>query len=336
MTKNSAPSIPITAFGAATLHGDSFAATQAVLAKARPILRRNRNFIGADFKPIRMGFRSGQGLDQTVADRISVLASHALADLMGIGAASGLADTGFAIVVVLPEVDPAFDLPMGMGTKLIKIAQQRLAAPVLRQSITRAGSAGPGIAIAQAMSDGWDGLPVVLLAVDSMAARGRLMAQMARGDLLSDVNPYGMIPGEGAVAMLLSQGRSLAQITGAGHATETLREDDDGDSDYSGMSQAWWQALGQGETRVDHLWTDWNNGRYRAAQMSYAMLRSTQRLAADITPEHVSMTFGDTGAAAQLLALGQGLVQAQSQETVLVSAHSRWSGDCSAIVAQRS
>ncbi len=328
--------IPIAAIGAATMHGGSLAATQETLAKGRPVLRRRRDFIGADFKPLRCGFRPDQDLNQTVADRITHLAHLAIEDLIRNLGQTQFRDTGIAVAITLPEEDAAFALPSGLGDDLVKHIGTALSAPVVRHAVQRAGSAGSGAMLAQIMSDGWDGFPVLLLAVDSMASRARLAAQLDRGDLMSDANPYGLIPGEAAVAMMLADGNARAHILGAGMGLESVKEDDPGDSNHTGLSSAWWDALGpDADTIADHLWTDWNNGRYRAAQMSYAMVRTTPRLVPGIEPEHVALQFGDTGAAAQLLALTQALLLAQPNETALVSAHSRWSGASSAIFARR-
>ncbi|WP_133176169.1 hypothetical protein [Pelagivirga sediminicola] len=60
---------------------------------------------------------------------------------------------------------------------------------------------------------------------------------------------------------------------------------------------------------VDTWIGDWNNNRYRAAEMSYAHLRLGRTLATGAERTHAPLIFGETGASGPGLALLMGLMR---------------------------
>lgn len=85
--------------------------------------------------------------------------------------------------------------------------------------------------------------------------------------------------------------------------SEAVGERDTGDSDYGALTQACWTALPDDGRRVDRWPTDWNNSRYRAAELSYVRLRLGGVIADGVEPAHPALTFGETGAAGAAMAM---------------------------------
>jgi hypothetical protein len=100
----------------------------------------------------------------------------------------------------------------------------------------------------------------------------------------------------------------LARLLGVGAGQDTVGEFDDGDSDYTALSDACHAALPKG-SMLAGWFTDWNNSRYRAAELSYAQLRMASRLADDIEMSHLALLLGDTGAAGQGIAMALAATQ---------------------------
>ncbi|KGJ06671.1 hypothetical protein SAMN04487972_102283 [Paracoccus halophilus] len=106
---------------------------------------------------------------------------------------------------------------------------------------------------------------------------------------------HGLIPGEAVIAarvMMASTVPPLAAITGPGVEVEPVREFDEGGTNHAAMTAACAAALpasGGGSCWI----TDWDNSRYRAAELSYSELRLRSRLDQNVDISHSPLIFGD-------------------------------------------
>jgi len=322
--------LPIVAFGMASCVANTLAETQTSLAENKPTLRKCKTYIDSNFRPQLMAFDHTLPLPATSQDRIVELAIAALRDIANDPACCALPASGFDLHIVLPEPDPGTTLtPAVLSEISAQIAQATSAAirrPVKRITVHTTGPTG----VTQAVGDACQS-PTLIVAADSYISRDRLNAASKRDDLFSQASPYGFIPGEGAACVLINRSRSEAArrwVIGAGLGFEICKQDDQGQSNYSALSKAWRQALDNNSIPVTNVVSDWNNNRYRAAELSYSMLRASDRLSAGIDVGHISVNFGDLGAAAQLFAMLM-----SHEGTSLMSASSRWSGQRSAIIS---
>lgn len=120
---------------------------------------------------------------------------------------------------------------------------------------------------------------------------------------------------------------TFAAITGMGVEIEPVREFDNGGTDYAAMTTAAAAAL-PATDGVSCWITDWNNSRYRAAELSYSELRLRRRLGQNAEISHSPLVFGDVGAAGLGVAMVMGIMQPSSLLTASISG----SGDRAALV----
>lgn len=320
--------LPIVAFGLASCVANTLAETQALLAENKPTLRKCKAYIDSSFRPQLMAFNHTLPLPATSQDRILELAIAALQDIRNDSACSAIPASGFDLHIVLPEPDPGTTLtPAVLSEVSAQIAQAAIDAlqrPIQHITTHTTGPSG----VTQAIVDAGKSATMIITA-DSYISRDRLNAASKRDDLFAQANPYGFIPGEGAGCILINRstpGAAKKWVIGTGIEFETCKQDDQGQSNYSALSKAWRQALDSSTTPVTNVISDWNNNRYCAAELSYSMLRASDRLSSDADVDHISVNFGDLGAAAQMFALLM-----SPEGTSLLSASSRWSGQRSAI-----
>ncbi|ABD55929.1 hypothetical protein [Jannaschia sp. CCS1] len=280
------------------------AGTRAALADSRRGLRRQRGFLGDDFKPQLTAFDGELGA-QAAPDRMQQLATLALDDLAG--ALPDLPPGPLALALLLPEPAPEEGLDQAtlteLGRDLASLASSRIGRNVARPALHLDGAVGLAATL-NAHASALMQAPLLVLAVDTLACRRRLLTRLDASALFSDANPWGMVPGEGAAALLLGPGPAEApHIAGFALEREPIGEADPGDSDYGAITRACWTALPEDSRPVTRWLTDWNNSRYRAAEMSYLRLRIGEVLADGTEPDHLALRLGETGAAGPAMAL---------------------------------
>lgn len=171
---------------------------------------------------------------------------------------------------------------------------------------TLRGAAGSLQAVAEAAS--WiqmSGGLAVVVAADSLVHPYILATLLAEGRVKTKRQAEGLIPGQGAAALLLGDSATvarlglprLATIGGSGSATDPLPEPR-GD----GLSAAIRLALNGTDTLVNAWWTTFSGERAYAQEHSTACIRSSDRCDKRHEVHHPAMYLGDTGAAAALLA----------------------------------
>ncbi|MBY5931933.1 hypothetical protein KUV51_02875 [Tateyamaria omphalii] len=267
-------------------------------------MRRQRSFLGADYKPLLTAFDHDL-TDEAAPDRMRHIAAQALADLD----TSALPDGPISLAVLLPELSAAEGLDPDtltkLGRDLAHMAADILDRPISKSTLHLDGAPALAAALANHMTSD-ERSTILALAVDSLACRRRLIARLAgdRTGLFSDATPWGPIPGEGSAAILLGAGAAQSpRVAGIALEQEPVGEFDMGDSDYDGLTRACWAALPQDTAPVTRWLTDWNNGRYRAAELSYVQMRISERLKDGVLPDHPALRFGDTGAAGPAMAI---------------------------------
>ncbi|RVV98319.1 hypothetical protein EKE94_05155 [Mesobaculum littorinae] len=298
----------VTAAGLASVLAPTLAGTRAALREGRTMLRRQRGFLGPDWAPLTTAL-AGEPDPAGPVTRMTALACQALDDLAA--AAPDLPQEDVAIAVLLPEPRDGIDADMAqkLGDALVAEAAQRLGVRFVQPTL----HLDAGCALAAALSARADeveaGQTLLVLAVDSHAARDRLNALNNARRLFSKATPYGAIPGEGAVALVVTArpDGARARIEGLGIDVEEVGEFDLGDSDYAAITASCWDALPDDGRMVDVWVTDWNNSRYRAAELSYLRVRLGSVLAPGCAPAHQALDTGDIGAAGPAFAVALAL-----------------------------
>ncbi|MDO5622974.1 MAG: hypothetical protein Q4G24_16125 [Paracoccus sp. (in: a-proteobacteria)] len=316
--------------GVRTGLGTGLALHRDKLAEGHNLFRRQRTYLGSDFKPQLTAF-DGEIGDHAVSTRLLALGQEAIEDLRATdprGAAPR------HIVVVLPEhmQEPGLTRPNleQVGQQLARMAgaNDPTGCPILTT-----GAAGVAFALQDFARSGDANGDLLILAIDSYRDRARLNCLLARGHLFSGRDRYGLIPGEAAVIVRVSKSadaQALAAVTGMAVEVEPVREFDDGGTDYAAMTNAAATALPI-SGGISCWITDWNNSRYRAAELSYSELRLRRRLGQSAEIAHSPLIFGDVGAAA----LGVGLVMGVTQPSCLLTVSSSGSGARAALSLKR-
>lgn len=292
--------------------------------------RRQRKFMGSDFKPQLTAFDGDLGFEPALT-RMEALATAALDDL----APPVLPPDGkLHIAIALPEpaVDEGLSPPAlsGLAETLFQLAARRLDRGDAIFHQFHDGSAAVATAILHCHPTLQPGDALLILATDSYRCRQRLGVMMGAGRLFSKQDRYGLIPGEAAAALLFVSDvddGGLTDVLGAAVQTERVGEFDEGGTDFAALSSACRYAVG--DTTDIPLWiTDWNNGRYRAAELSYCQLRLQYALTDRPDILHLPLIFGDIGAAT----LGVGLGIATAHQNLLLTASASKSGHRAAVL----
>ena len=271
-------------------------------------LRRHDGFFNAGFEQQTLALPKGRDPENDTL-RFPDLLAEAIDDLMTQHAAPL---EPLHLVMLSPEGAE------GMSAYL-QMAAERVSSvwPVATTSVHDAGGA-PGLAdwLAHAAPPlAQRGMSVIVLAVDSLCTPARLRSLDTQNKLFSRRMPWGLIPGEGAAALLLlSDSQPGLRFLRAATALEAVVEFSDEDTDFAAMSHAAGNVLGD----APRLWvSDWNNSRYRASQLAHAILR----VGGNATVLHPAARFGDCGAVFGPLAIVSALAHPDyAMDPVVISA----------------
>lgn len=313
-------SLALVDMGLATAAGPGLVPGLVALVKDDSALYGHPGFVGSDFKRQLVAFQD-RALIGTAEERILTLAGRAMGDMLRrVTALEVLRGIGTDVIIVLPEpgdglgedrLGPLSQILMDRATEAL--GKQNILDPGQAQ-VALSGHAGGAEAMVRALDGARAGRATILLCADSYADRTRLNALNDAGRLFSDTGQFGLIPGEASAALLLIPAGTaeippLALIDGAATGREPVGELDEAESAYSGLSEAAYAAidpLGRDAPEVALLLSDWNNGRYRAAEFATATLRlAAGPLAEEAEPLYPALAWGDTGAASLPLALAQ-------------------------------
>lgn len=317
--------LAVQAIGLSTAFGAGEAASLAARAEARSAYHRSTAWIGTDFAPQLCAFRDPLALDG-FARRADVLLAEATHDLIGALRAQGehaLAERDVPyLLLALPEPFPGMDGPAleALGAELCAKVQAALQGALgLAPGRVRVGAGGHAGLLAglRDLAGGEEpDRPLLLAGLDSYADRARLEALAGAGRLFSDCDRWGLVPGEAAGIALcrplsghLPAVRMRGRVLGYACAAEPVGELDEAETAHTGLSAACHAACGGlGGRRLTHWVSDWNNGRYRAAELAYAQLRVGGRHGEEaLEAEPMALAFGDVGAASPVLGLALAL-----------------------------
>lgn len=309
--------LALTACGVSTIFGETRATTTAKLAEGRPAYRRLRSFLDDTYAPQLAAFAGEPEAGAQALLRTRRLTCAALDDLLS--SAPGAFDArGATVAILLPAVAPAEGLSeeaiSALTAEILADVNARSGHTALQVTVHATGPTGLAEALHDHSRSLSQGLPLLVLGAESFACRTRLAARAAEGRLFSAKRPYSAVPGEAGVALLLDpapQLAPLAHITGTAHEFEPIGALEDGHSTYAAQSEAAYQALESSgrDAVVDHICTDWTNGRYRASELAHCYLRLGGRIAPECEYRHLALTFGDTGVVMLALAVVQALAQ---------------------------
>lgn len=328
----------ITAAGASTAAAPNLAGTLATYQKRSTFFCKSNGFVGDDFQPQLCAFRSPEVHDDLV-ERLTTLTHEAMQDLLTRPLPF---QTDYKVVLCLPKLH-ANEGTNGLhdATRIAQITNAILD-PLIRHGCTQPTEisilpeGGPAFIQALINSTSQAEQSVLVLAVDSYASRTRLNRLMGQKLLFSSTNPWGLIPGEAAVA-LVCQWRApndhALSIQGPALTVEPHGEMMGRDTFSSGMTEAVQETLRSvGEQTVNAIITDCNNSRYRASEIAYAMHRMPATSGAlYVDPHHFPLKCGDIGAAAVPLAL---LCALPLDGIALLTTGERWEGwrGCVAVI----
>lgn len=297
--------------GAATALAPTLAGTLAAIAERDTAYHANAAFVGAAMRPQVCAFRASTGVG-AFAERVAALAGEAVADI----AATGIAPA--ALAIVLPERSPGeglTDAALRDAAAAVRDAAEGVVGTVPAVRALATGSAGVGTLLAEV------GGATLIVAVDSYCDRARLAFHDERRALHSRSQAYGFVPGEAAAALLVAPGAGPgAAVLAAAAGRERVPEHVEDETTFAGLSDAVVAACDGAGGPLSAWLSDWNNSRYRATELSFAMSRAAAVLGDVPDPEHLAITFGDVGAAYGGLAAA--LLAARGERRGLVSAGS--------------
>lgn len=346
----------IHALGLATAFAPDHRASIAALTELRSAYFRNTSFIGSDFTPQICAFRAREEIGD-VQSRITALLREALDDIVvqlnAPGPAGLVPNEPLDIILALPEIDaPGLGGISEQTAKALKAAIPEIIFTRFKDDFecvpARAKIVFGGQAALIHGLESWKHAPnpgaMLLVGCDSYSDRLRLNALSTAGRLFSDTDRFGLVPGEAAGIALCRPGGmpgarpAIAQILSGGASVETVGELAGADSTFSGLSEACHSATDTAskDTKLSHWISDWNNGRYRASEISYAMQRLGARLADGLEPSPPALGFGDCGAAYPLVAIAQALEEMRNTEQrALISASSSGANTRGALILSR-
>lgn len=290
-------------FGLATAFGAGEAPIAAARADRMRAFSTDGDFIGLDYRPQLRAFAGDAGLPGVEA-RVAALVSGALGDLGAQMQTAGASWPRCGLVLLTPAAGPGLD--DGRAAALAEGVARMLHGagwfdPACGMVSVRSGAAGSAEALLAASRMAAQA-PVLLVAADSHACRQRLNALNTARALFSGAMRWGFIPGEAAFAALClppsAERRGGLRLHGCAQGTEPVPEHAGADSAFTGLSDAGHAAAAQAGRPAGMVLSDWNNSRYRASELSYALLRLSERLTLP-PPEPVfpALEFGHAGAA---------------------------------------
>lgn len=289
------------AFGLVTAYGSGMAPILAAQNEQNLCFRTTADFIGSDYRPQLMAIPAEVGLPGVEA-RVMTLISEALADLAAQpNVASGWKPS--ALVLLTPGATSGFDeaRSLALSQRLVEMLRHSGWLDPSRPIVQLRGARADSIEALRVASKLAIEGPVLLLAAESWACRDRLNTQMSAKKLFSNDAKWGIVPGEAALAALCmpwcpDHPLNGIGLLGLGFAQEPDPEHFDRDSNFSGLSDAGHEALKDfQDVQINDLISDWNNSRYKAAELSYAMLRLSSSFAKPPEPDYPALFYGDTG-----------------------------------------
>ncbi len=290
----------------------------------------NGSFIDRSFRPQLCAFRDNHAIS-SLGERAAELLGEAIDDFITrlnmSGGANHLRGQAAVLMLVLPEVDEEAGLSRAGLTDLGRILCDQVSKTIAaelnmridRQTIRASGHAGVGSVLADGATLGGNDKWLLVVAVDSYSDGARLNGLNDGGLLFSKETQFGFIPGEAAGILLLTQGDGSGRISsergtrftliGAGESIEPVTERQENETPFNAMSDSTFAACETAfgtdrSRRISHWYADWNNSRYRATELSFAIHRTNASfLEEQLEPTYPALQFGDTGAAYGLLAL---------------------------------
>lgn len=320
-------SLVLVNMGLATPFGPGLTKALAALADGDPPFFKTPAFVGTDFTRQLCAFQTPERIG-TLEQRLPDLMDQACDDLMArLDPATLPGRTPLQAILSLPEANDDDAVPDNRLHDLTMALAQRLSDrfaghPVLALDGVRAvngGQTGAAQVLESILANGKRDQAYLLICLDSYADVDRLYALEGQQRLFCQDTAYGLIPSEAGGALLLlpeelAQFEGLARITSAGTATEDIGELDNMDSAFTGLSDSAFAALdrlGRGRVSVGMLLSDFNNGRYRAGEVSYCVTRLLSEYLQDgVMPTYPFLSFGDAGAAYLPLAITAAVSQA--------------------------
>lgn len=314
--------------GLSSAFAPTFEETFAKQAELRSAFFANEAFLDSNFRPQLCAFRDGRTISSFDV-RATELMAEAIDDLVTrLGSSvhvDGLRGRRASLMLILPEVSENEGLTRSglalLGEALCANIRQALAAGpgliVEDESIRASGHAGVGSALTDALKAprSAEGPFFLIAAVDSYNDRSRLNALNDERRLFSKTTQFGLVPGEAAGLMLLAPmqaddpGTDGIVVCGAGNAIEDVTELAEDETRFSALSDAAFAACemaleSRGTRRIAQWYSDWNNSRYRATELSFSIHRLNSFFLSDhIEPIYPALYFGDTGSASSILSV---------------------------------
>jgi len=240
------------------------------------------------------------------ADRMAMLATAAVRDLL---AQPGVGGQEADLLLALPAYRPGFDHEDARGFTA-KIRDCLGSAIALGEVVMcQHDQAGGVVTLAMAMDRNAPGRGrhCVVVAADSYVGADTLDWIEADQRLKTEENPFGLIPGEAAAAMLLGPPATrpgTPSIVGSGLVRETA---DAAPGPYlgralSGALLGATDALASRQVPVKHLFVDLNGEIWRTDSFGNALVRASPRFALEESFNILANRVGETGAAYGVLA----------------------------------
>lgn len=327
--------IAIYGIGLCCALGENFATSAQAYARKERNFRRPASLIGADGFPVTIGEAIRYEEERNYADRLGRLAHMAMLDLATHGS-----------------------LPFGLTTRLMldRWIENAPQAPKIVEAVTESGKrfsqkgeihyGGPAEAlelIANAARDILDGKAqgAIVGAVSSFLESSLLDALALQGRVFSQANPYGGFPAEAACFLLLSNSDLQSALTPKasllgvfqGRELENIARSEG--LVGNGLASAFQEAA---DIRIpDRLVSDLSGERWRAEEFGFACSAAGfYELAKAV--ETPALHIGDCGCAMGPAMLVLSLAKPQqpdTNETILISASSRESGERTALLLER-
>lgn len=320
-------SLVLANIGLATAFGPGLARALSALADGDPPFFKTPAFVGTDFTRQLCGFQTPERIG-TLEQRLPDLMDQACDDLLTtLDPATLPGKTSLQAIIALPEANEEDAIPEQRLSDLTMALARRLSEkfadhPLFALAGARAvqgGQTGAAQVLESILDHGKPDQAYLLICLDSYADVDRLYALEGQQRLFCRDTAYGLIPSEAGGALLLlpeelAQFEGLARINSAGTATEEIGELDNMDSAFTGLSDSAFAALdrlGRGRVSVGLLLSDFNNGRYRAGEVSYCVTRLLAEYLEDgVMPTYPLLSFGDAGAAYLPLAIATAMFEA--------------------------
>lgn len=301
----------IVAVGARTAVG--FAAETAAAAVRANISRiaEHPTVVDGTGSPLKCALDPKLGPDMPLAERMVVMAQHALLEVATKLSAPGSTEHRARVFVALPERRPGFSITQ---VERIATALAGTALPgtrVIDLQCLPAGHAGALRAVQDAVQVTHEGGELaVLVGVDSYFDLETLSWLESERRLARPGVRDGFVPGEGSGAIVLASAalcaqmkfRSLARVGPTGTAQEARSRHSAegllGEGLFAAVRDA---CRGLGEVQVDELFCDINGERHRSDEWGFAVLRAAALLRDGADYRSGVTAWGDVGAASGAL-----------------------------------